>query len=211
MDARKCHGNGGTGMPPTHRRAAALTAVLRLQPPNNNKLSFSSAAGNSAPATNDGKNEAACGLWTPASPPVRRNCRLGDQQRLTWPLAPRALFLPLTESLRPPTPRQSARPNEGEQLYQTVSDRFTTSMAGSDSRHGGSEGRLRQLENMRGEGSMPAEAQKQPKRSPDQTSLAAATGNRRTPPRGRTVDRVPKAGPLTEGKARWARRGATTG
>ena len=57
---------------------------------------------------------------------------------------------------------------------------------------------------------MPAEAQKRPKRSPDQTSLAAATGNRRTPPRGRTVDGVPKAGPLTEDQARWARRGATT-
>ena len=79
-------------LPPTHRCAATHTAVFRLQPPNNNKLSFSSAAANSAPATNDGKNEAACGLWTPASPPVRRKCRLGDQQRLTWPLAPRALF-----------------------------------------------------------------------------------------------------------------------
>ena len=41
-------------------------------------------------------------------------------------------------------------------------------------------------------------------------ALATATSNRRTPPRGRTVDRVPKAGPLTEGQARWARRGATT-
>ena len=122
-----------------------------------------------------------------------------------------ACFPPLAESLRPPTPRRSARPNEGEQLYETASGRFTTSMAGSDSQHGGSEGRLRQLENMRGEGSMPAEAQKRPKRSPDQTSLAAATGNRRTPPRGRTVDGAYKAGPLTEDQARWARRGATTG
>ena len=57
---------------------------------------------------------------------------------------------------------------------------------------------------------MPAEAQKRPKRSPDQTSLAAATGNRRTPPWGRTVNRAYKAGPLTEDQARWARRGATT-
>ena len=57
---------------------------------------------------------------------------------------------------------------------------------------------------------MPAEAQKRPKRSPYQTPLATATGNRRTPPRGRTVDGVPKAGPLTEDQARWARRGATT-
>ena len=57
---------------------------------------------------------------------------------------------------------------------------------------------------------MPAELQKRPKRSPDQTALATATGNRDTQPRGRTVDRVPEAGPLTEGQARWARRGATT-
>ena len=92
-------------------------AFFACRQPRPRNVSFRSAAANSAPATNDGGDEAACGLWPPFSPPARPTCRPGDRQQLSRPLAPRvgsgtSLSHPAATSTRARSQRSRTRANK---------------------------------------------------------------------------------------------------